>query len=316
MWFLDLHVRTKDDRSTVLEKLKSLTIVPGSRSPRVNSDLKVDFQSLPHLEDLAIFLHSTHLERSFLWATLAPPADLNPQLGQHARGLRALDLSWRLEPGSPVWSHLGTIRRLACLPRLCNLVKLQISTQVLFRSLSQLQQLLRPAAHADHQTEDQQLSKLLGYFPDTLQLLVLTEWWPATELGLLDVPCAITLDTWHGRGDWMEARYREEAHAAGGSGRPPEDMIHTAHDVAILGLMRVLCQKWLCRQREARAVELRPQNPYFYGTYTHHVLLATEGLQRLLSRRESRQGHEIFSYSFVPAVYLRSVGVAVDAARP
>lgn len=323
-WFLRLHDGPGHEQSAVLRKTRSLTVFWGRRSPLLNSDLRLELQGLPHLENLSIYLHPGLLaeDEGRPWGAPRAPADLNPQLSHHARNLKTLDLAWRLDLESPAWSHLGPPRRLLCLPQVHGLVKLQVSTQLLFGSLARLQRRLRaPAAEAE-QTEDEYLARLMDHLlPASLQLLTLVEHWSAAERGRADpLGVIIELDAAHEQGDWMEVRWRDEARAsastaAAATAAAAADMINTPSDLAMLALMRVLCRVWLGRRREGRAVELRPQNAYFYGAYVHRVLMATEGLEGLRARRGTGPTGDEFGYSFVEAVFLRGVKVVVDQKR-
>lgn len=304
-WFLDLHDNTENhNRTTLLEKVKSLSIVWGAGSPKLNSDLRLQLELLPSLEILSIYLHTDLLKGDFRDIPVYQCFDINLQLGANAQQLKTLDLSWRIGSRSPAWCYLGRAKHLICLPKLQNLVRLRITTQLLFRGLPELQRRLHVPNHeAQQETEDEYLSQFLGrLLPPSLQLLSLLEYWPDGDLGRPDSP--ETLDTEHEQGDWMEVRFRHES-------GPLEDetIVQTAHDRANLKLMRALCRLWLT---EERAVELRPHNSWFYDMYIHRVLLKTVGLERMLSRR-TKEGHE---YSFVETVYLRGVKNVVHQKRP
>lgn len=311
-WVLDLNCRdTENERSTVLQKIKSLFIVAGRHSPAGTGDLRLGLEHMPRLSSIVIQPHHQLLSaQQYPFLYFPQLADLNVQLGRHAQQLKLLDLRWCLNPHSILWGHLGPSKRLVCLPKFQNLVKLQVTTQVLFGSMSQLRERLLLPAHDDHN-----LARFVGRLPDSLQHIKLLEWWPSTELTLANGRRDDTaLATCHGKGDWMEARWEEEALFR--ADVPLEQMITRPEDVAILNLMRLLCNTWLASRPEARGVDLVPQRSVFYGKYTHCALLATDGLETMISETESSQCWIVYSYKFVPAIYLRIPGTVVSGNRP
>lgn len=302
-WFLGLHENIEENnRSTLLNKIQCLSIVWGSKAPAVNGDLRLRLEDLSNLETLSIFPHpglladgSSHLSANIF-------ADLNPQLGGNAPKLKTLNLSWRVETSSPAWCYLGRAKQLVCLPRLRNLARLEISSQLLFRDLSTLRRRLRVPSHgSERYTEDEHLSRVLRrLLPPSLRLLSVLEFWPDDDLDRRTCDSAVVLDVEHEQGDWTEVRFRDEA----GEQEADESFIQAKQDRAILNLMRALCRLWLT---EGRLVELKPQNPWFYNMYIHRVLLNTVGLERMLSRK-TKEGYE---YSLVKTVCTRSVKTVV-----
>lgn len=283
----------------------------GPPSTLFNSDLKLGLGGLPRLENLSIYPHHSFTRGD---SRVAPTAfaDLNPQLKDHAKGLKTLDVGWSFQSDSAAWAYLGSTRRLFCLPLLRNLVKLQISTQVLFGGLlPMLKRIVLDVQAADPETRDENLTRALARtLPASLRHLIVLERWSHLDVGHEDtIGSRINLDVTHEQGDWMEVRWRD---GAGDDAASLEaEMINTPADFAILALMRALCRLWLRQRREERVVELQPWNRYYYGAYVHRVLMATKGLEKLRVRTETGPQGVGYAYCFVDTEFMRGVEVVV-----
>lgn len=302
---MSLHDSAQHQQSTVLRRVSSLTIFWGRRSPQSNSNLLLHIEELTALQDLSIHLHPHLMARTKpLRGFMA--ASINPQLARYGLGLRSLHLPWRLEEGSLAWAFLGTPRRLTCQRRPHNLVKLQVSSQLLFRELSWLTMALHAATTDDELTEDEMHAKILEVFlPRSLQVLSLVEHWTAEERDLEDdkTDGTIQLDAVHEQGDWMEMRWRDE-HGGGvdNSDRMKQladEVITTPSNAAVLGLVKLLCRVWLGERRDERVLEVTPQSPWFYTRFIHPLLMASDGLEDLRARSGLGPNEDMFEYSFI-----------------
>lgn len=294
-WALDMYPHAEFASKTILQKAMSLTITWGCGSPRMHAEFALRLWEMPRLESIAIHPPPIVLGTDGLTVHMSPTtSDISRSL-QAAGHLKILDLRWILHSQSQAWRYLGTPRRLDCLSSLQNLVILKVSTQLLFGSLSRLEVRLQLPAEAG-----ESVAELVRCLPDSLQKIAIVEWWPETELAGYD-PTEEDED----EDEDEEEEEEDEDEDAFGRLERPEHMIQASEDKAILGLTRLLCKTWLVRRREARVVELRPQNALFYGAYTHEVLLGTEGLEMLLT--QTIPVRSVYRYSFAPVVFVRGV---------
>lgn len=305
-WSVKLRVIPEGIRkTTILQKAHTLCITHGRRSTGLsNSNLRFGLENLPNLQSLAI-----HPNRSFSVGRSPVPLIIIQQMEQHGRALHSLDISWIIcRLSGPVWPPLDTSGHLTCWAALQSLVSLTVSTQVLFGSLRRLQDRLRPPSDVqDSHKPKPKLVSFLQNLPPALQLLTLTEHWRDDELGIHDKTTRDRLMTWHGQGDWMEARLADEMIVTGASDTTNlRAAIRASHETAIMELVGALCSVWLGARPTMRALVIQPQQPAWYELVAHPVVIAEA--DGLLRRRVDGVKTLAIRYAFVEKVWLRGVG--------
>lgn len=342
-WFLYLRKPAdvsdsvlKRTSESVLKRAFKLCICPGASDATKFMDLLLGLEILVNLRHLTIHPHPSLLATRPRRRAIKPvPLDLNKQLLEHGRGLQALDIAWCLGRNAISEVYLGPLRQLTVVPRLSNLVHLTTSTQVLFGSLAHLIEMLYADRQDDWRKSD--MSKFLRSLPATLQRITLTEHWDDSEMAPREAPDegdedyyghAFLLDTWHAGGDWMEMRLRDEQASAGRyDAKYLARHITTAHDFAMLELVRRVGKVWLKGSPLKRDFEVRAQCPAFYKAYTHQVVMDEHegvgggllGEVRMMEEAGGGgkpPGREVFWYAFTKDIFFRGLDAVVPSKRP
>ncbi|KAJ4409232.1 hypothetical protein N0V82_009505 [Gnomoniopsis sp. IMI 355080] len=274
-------------KAAMLQRAHSLIVIQNIIP--AHADLDIDLESLPNLLSLRIMPGVTIFPRVFPTSWIY----FNQMLAQHGHMLRDFELSWTIAmPTTLPPPHLRPIICLTCLPALQSLINLTVSTKMLFGSLRHLQYLLRPPSailQNPHKPNPEPpiITFLQGALPPALQSLTLVETWCPTEFGLYDEQQrGVRLMTWHGHGDWMEARLADEMILAGGGGETTvgNDDVDTAslraairapHEIAMLGLVGALRSVWLPGGWPATWVLIvQPERLGWYEAFVHPVVVA------------------------------------------